>query len=71
MFGDALRCKALTGGGWRIRHDRHKMEIMRMLGWCSVVATCEATYLFANLVHLVPRGQDQGRDAGGQAGHVA
>ena len=52
MFGDALRCKALAGDGWRTRHDRHKTEIMRMLGWSGMVATCEVTGLFA---HLVPQ----------------
>ena len=58
MFGDALRCKALAGDGWRTRHDRHKLEIMRMLGWCGVVATCEVTGLFA---HLVPQ-EDRARE---------
>ena len=53
----ALRCEALPGDGWRLRHDRHKQEIMRLLGWCGVVASCEVTGLFA---HLVPQ-EDRGR----------
>ena len=56
-FADALRCEALPGDGWRTRHDRHKQEIMRLLGWCGVVASCEVTGLFA---HLVPQ-EDRGR----------
>ena len=63
MFGDALRCKALAGDGWRIRHDRHKMEFMRMLGWCGVVATCEVTGLFAHLVPQEDRAREEVQDA--------
>ena len=29
-FVDELRRVALAGDGWRIGHDRHKMEIMRL-----------------------------------------
>ena len=28
----------------------HKVEIMRLLGWCGVVASCEVTRLFVHLV---------------------
>ena len=51
-FGDALRCVTLAGDGWRTRHERHKVEIMMLLGWTGEVASCEVTGLFA---HLVPQ----------------
>ena len=62
MFGDALRCATLAGDGWRTRHDRHKMEIMRLLGWSGVVASCEVTGLFA---HLVPQEEMLGEEGQG------
>ena len=45
-------CEALPGDGWRIGHDRIKTEIMSMLKWSGVVATCEVWGLFK---HLVPQ----------------
>jgi hypothetical protein len=51
LCGDRVLCEGLPGNGWVIRHDRTKMEIMRMLGWSGVVATCEVTGLFQ---HLIP-----------------
>ena len=52
MFGDALKREKLAGDGWRIRHDRVKMEILRLLDWSGVVATCEVYGLFQ---HLIPQ----------------
>ena len=52
LFGDTVLCQKLPGDGWRIRHDRIKQEIMSMLGWSGVVATCEVWGLFK---HLVPQ----------------
>ena len=51
LFGDSVLCQNLPGDGWRIRHDRIKQEIMRMMGWSGMVATCEVWCLFR---HLVP-----------------
>ena len=48
-FGDALARQKLCGDGWRIRHDRSKCELMRMMGWSRVVATCEVHGLFQHL----------------------
>ena len=62
MFGDALRCATLAGDGWRTRHDRHKMEIMRLLGWSGVVSSCEVTGLFS---HLVPQEEMLGEEGHG------
>ena len=52
LFGDELKTKALAGDGWRTRHDRVKLELMRLFGWCGIVATCEVTGLFQ---HLIPQ----------------
>ena len=52
LFGDSVLCQNLPGDGWRIRHDRIKQEIMSMMGWSGVVATCEVWGLFR---HLVPQ----------------
>lgn len=52
LYGDAVKCETtLVGGSWVIRHDRTKGEIMRMLGWSGIVASCEVSGLFQ---HLVP-----------------
>ena len=52
LFGDTVLCLTLPGDGWRIRHDRIKQEIVSMLGWTGMVATCEVWGLFK---HLVPQ----------------
>ena len=49
-FGDALRCKALAGGGWTIRHDRTKVEVRSMLDWSGILATCEVTGIWSPLL---------------------
>ena len=49
-FGDALRCQALAGDGWRIRHDRLKVELRSMMDWVGMVATCEVTGIWAPLL---------------------
>ena len=51
-FGDNVKCEPLAGNGWKVRHDRPKMELMRMMGWCGMVVTCEVWGLFQ---HLVPQ----------------
>ena len=50
-WGDVVKCVALPGGSWTIRHDKTKTELMRMLRWGGIVSTCEVTGLFQ---HLVP-----------------
>ena len=40
-FADALLCEGHSRDRWRPRHDRHKQEIMRLLGWCGVASTGE------------------------------
>ena len=62
MFGNALRYVTLAGDGCRTKHDRHKMEIMGLLGWCSLVASFEVTGLFA---HLVPQEELVGEEGQG------
>ena len=52
QWGDSLKREALAGNGWKVRHDRLKLEIVRLLGWSGVVATCEVTGLFQ---HLIPQ----------------
>ena len=52
QFGDSILCQSLPGDGWRTRHDRIKQEIMGMMGWSGMVATCEVWGLFK---HLVPQ----------------
>ena len=57
-YGDAVKCdNTLVGGGWTIRHDRTKGEIMRLLSWSGIVATCEVGGLFQHLVP--PAAQDR------------
>ena len=51
LWGDSVKCQPLPGGSWTIRHDRTKAELMRMLGWSGIVATCEVGGLFQ---HLIP-----------------
>ena len=51
-MGDSLKREALAGNGWKVRHDRLQLEIVRLLGWSGVVATCEVTGLFQ---HLIPQ----------------
>ena len=51
LWGDRVKCEPLPGNSWVHRHDRTKAEIMRMLGWSGIVATCEVTGLFQ---HLIP-----------------
>ena len=51
MFGNNVLCQTLAGDGWRNRHDRIKTEIISMIGWSGMVATCEVWGLFH---HLVP-----------------
>ena len=51
LFGDNVLCQSLPGDGWRIRHDRIKTELMSMMRWSGMVATCEVWGLFK---HLVP-----------------
>ena len=58
VWGDVVKCdNSLIGGGWTIRHDRTKGEIMRMLSWSGIVATCEVSGLFQHLVP--PAAQDR------------
>ena len=52
LFGDTVLCQSLPGDDRRIRHDRIKQEIMSMMGWSGLVATCEVWGLFK---HLVPQ----------------
>ena len=52
IWGDQVRRENLAGGDWTSRHDRLKMEIMRMFQWTGVRATCEVWGLFG---HLVPQ----------------
>ena len=52
LFGDNVLCQSLPGDGWRIRHDRIKTELMSMMRWSGMVATCEVWGLFK---HLVPQ----------------
>ena len=51
LWGDSVKCQPLPGGSWTIRHDRTKAELMRMLGWSGIVATCEVGGPFQ---HLIP-----------------
>ena len=55
LWGDTVKCQALPGGSWTIRHDRTKAEIMRMLGWSGIVASCEVAGLFQHLIPPVAR----------------
>ena len=32
QWGDSLKREALAGNGWKVRHDRLKLEIVRLLG---------------------------------------
>ena len=66
MFGDSVLCQNLPGDGWRIRHDRIKQEIMSMLGWSGIVATCEVWGLFK---HLVPQNKQGSVELNKQAGY--
>ena len=51
LWGDTVKCQHLPGGSWTIRHDRTKAELMRMLGWSGIVASCEVGGIFQ---HLIP-----------------
>jgi hypothetical protein len=59
LFGDSVLCQNLPGDGWRIRHDRIKQEIMSMLGWSGVVATCEVWGLFKHLIPQNKQGSEE------------
>ena len=52
----------LPGGSWTIRHDRTKAEIMRMLGWSGIVASCEVAGLFQHLIPPVARDRQEIRN---------
>ena len=52
QFGDNVLCEKLPGDGWRVRHDRIKTELMSMMSWSGLVATCEVWGLFK---HLIPQ----------------
>ena len=52
QWGDSLKRGALAGNGWKVRHDRQKLKIVRLLGWSGVVSACEVTGLFQ---HLIPQ----------------
>ena len=63
LWGDTVKCdNTLTGGGWTIRHDRTKGEIMRMLSWSGIVATCEVTGLFQHLIPPAARDRPEVRN---------
>ena len=59
LFGDSVLCQNLPGDGWRIRHDRIKQEIMSMLGWSGVVATCKVWGLFKHLIPQNKQGSEE------------
>ena len=59
LFGDTVLCQNLPGDGWRIRHDRIKQEIMCMMGWSGMTATCEVWGLFKHLVPMDRQGSEE------------
>ena len=61
-WGDVVKCETLTGGSWTVRHDRTKGELMRMLGWSGIVATCEVSGLFQHLVPPAARDRQEVRN---------
>ena len=49
-WGDEVRCATLAGTTFTPRHDWTKMEVMRMLGWSQIPASCEVKNLFFSLI---------------------
>ena len=49
-YGDKVMAAQLPGDTWRIRHDTVKIELNRLLLWCSIPATCEVFGLFSHLI---------------------
>ena len=41
LWGDEVRCVTLAGTTFTPRHDWAKMELMRMLSWSQIPASCE------------------------------
>ena len=31
----AVFCEAMAGGSWTVRHDKTKLELMRLLNWSA------------------------------------
>ena len=52
MFGDHVMAESLPGDTWRIRHDKVKSELNRLLLWSHLPATCEVFGIFS---HLIPQ----------------
>ena len=50
LWGDEVRCVTLAGTTFTPRHDWTKMELMRMLGWSQIPASCEVRGLFQPLI---------------------
>ena len=52
LYGDKVMAAQLPGDTWRIRHDTIKIELNRLMLWCSMRSTCEVFGLFS---HLIPQ----------------
>ena len=50
IWGDEVRNVTLAGTTFTPRHDWSKMELMRMLGWSQIPASCEVRGLFQALI---------------------
>ena len=52
VWGGDVRCVTLKGTTLTPRHDWTKMELMGMLGWTQIPASCEVQGLFQPLIPL-------------------
>ena len=50
LWGDKVRCATLAGTTFTPRNDWTKTELMRMLGWSQIPASCEVKNLFFSLI---------------------
>ena len=49
-YGDTVMAAAVSGDGWRRRHDAIKMRIFGILRWAGIEVDCEVFNLFAGYI---------------------
>ena len=50
LFGDVVMAEAVSGDGWRKRHDQVKMRLLGLCRWAGIEVDCEVFNLFSGLI---------------------
>ena len=50
LYCDAVMAEAVSGDGWRKRHDQVKMRLLGLLRWAGIEVDCEVFNLFSGLI---------------------